>query len=76
MLYLGSPDLGALIPRLRLRRAPAFAMPQFAKGVLEHLALQLGGRIKAHLVHDLGKRHVYVEIVLVDGVREPLGGPV
>ncbi len=25
MLYFGWPDQGALIPRLRLRRAPAFA---------------------------------------------------
>ncbi len=25
MLYFGWPDIGALIPRLRFRRAPAFA---------------------------------------------------
>src|SRR5437762_5991015 len=51
-------------------------MPQFVQEVLEHLTVLLAGRIKAHLVHDLGKRHLDVKVILVDRVLEPRRRPV
>jgi hypothetical protein len=50
-------------------------MPQCVLRVFEHGAEVLGRGSEAFVVEYLGERHVDVKVVLIQGVRDPLGLP-
>jgi hypothetical protein len=57
------------------RRAPALACQRSYCGRAERLAVLLGGGVEADAIHHRRERHLDVEVVLVERVRDALRRP-
>ena len=50
-------------------------MPKTITRNPERLAILLARGLQSEVVHSLGKRHLYVKVILAQGVRDPLRRP-